>query len=48
MFETSSSHVREERAFHAAPRGLQSESMQNSVEDISTADAFDSFIFWIN
>lgn len=33
----------EERAFPAASRGLQSESMQGSMEDFTTAYAFDIF-----
>lgn len=41
MTETSSSHlhVGEERAFYASQRGLQLESMHDSVEDFTSAYA---------
>lgn len=43
MTETSSSHVGEERAFHAAPRGSQHGPMQDSMDDFTTAEALDIF-----
>uniref|UniRef100_A0A8W8IWY6 Uncharacterized protein n=1 Tax=Magallana gigas TaxID=29159 RepID=A0A8W8IWY6_MAGGI len=43
MTETSSSHVGEERAFHAAPRGSQHGPIQDSMDDFTTAEALDIF-----
>lgn len=44
MTEMSSSHVGEERAFHAAPKFLQPGSMQDSIDDFTTAEVLEFFL----